>query len=367
MVSAVYIHIPFCNEICSYCDFCKFYYNENIVDEYLNCLKEEILSNYKNEIITTIYIGGGTPTSLNVNQLEKLLSYIYLFNISEDCEITIETNVDLSTEKILLLKKYGVNRVSVGVQTINKKCLDILNRKHSKDDVIKIVKNLKEVDICNINLDLIYAIPGQNMDDLKVDLEFFTSLGINHISTYSLIIEDNTILKIKGFENISEDDDFKMYEYVKNYLESISFINYEFSNYGLNGYFSKHNLVYWNNLEYYGFGAGASGYLNGFRYDNTKNLSKYLRNDIIESKTFIDFKTNMENEMILGLRKLSGVSCSDFFKKYGFKIEDVFDIKELLGNKLVIENDFLKIHSDYLYRSNEILIHFVDNFLEFVD
>ena len=191
---SVYIHIPFCKSICSYCDFCKFYYNSTWVDNYLSSLEKEIKSNYKGEIVDTIYIGGGTPTVLNLNQLEKLLNLTNLFN-KEIIEFTVETNVDLSLDKIKLLKKYGVNRISIGVQTVNNKYLKFLNRNHTKEEVINLINSLKQYNF-NINVDLIYAIPNQTLEELKKDLDFILSLDINHISTYSLIIEPHTKLYI---------------------------------------------------------------------------------------------------------------------------------------------------------------------------
>ena len=202
---AVYIHIPFCNYICSYCDFCKVFYNKEYVNRYLEVLDKEIKSKYKGECITSLYIGGGTPSSLSLCELEKLFSILKIFKLSKDCEITIEANPDsLSLDKIKLLKKYDINRVSLGVETINSKLQDVLERRTSKDSVISCINNLKEEGITNINVDLIYAIKGETIEDLKEDLTFLLSLDVPHISTYSLIIEDNTKLKIKGIKNIDK-------------------------------------------------------------------------------------------------------------------------------------------------------------------
>ncbi len=361
-VSSVYIHIPFCKDICTYCDFCKFYYNEKYVDEYLIHLSQEIDLRYKNEEIKTLYIGGGTPTCLNLVQLEKLLCLTKKLNLSSECEFTIESNVDLSLDKILLLKKYGVNRVSIGVQTIDDELIKYLNRKHDKNMVSEVICNLNNNGLSNINVDLIYGIEDESMEVLKRDLDFLVSLDIKHISTYSLIIEDNTILKNNGSVLIDEDLNSDMYFYIKKFLDHKGFVNYEFSNFSLDGYESKHNLVYWNNLFYYGFGAGASGYIDNIRYDNTKNLFNYLRGNYVDCENVIDVKTAMENEMILGLRKIEGVSVSLFFKKYGVSLFDVFNIDNLVGDKLIIDGDYIKIDGKYLFVSNDILLYFIDNF-----
>ncbi len=220
---SIYIHVPFCKTICSYCDFCKFYYNEKWVDNYLIALEKEIKSKYKNESIATIYIGGGTPTSLNINQLEKLLQLTKLFNF-EKIEFTVETNVDLSLDKIKLLKQYGVNRISIGVQTVNQKHLKFLNRKHTKEEVINLVNLLKQYDF-NINIDLMYGMPNQTLKELDEDLDFILSLDVNHISTYSLIIEPHTKIYIDNVANIDEDLDYQMYQLINKKLKN--YVHYE--------------------------------------------------------------------------------------------------------------------------------------------
>lgn len=351
------MHIPFCKTICSYCDFCKFYYNEKWVDNYLIALEKEIKKRYKGELINTIYIGGGTPTSLNVKQLEKLLQLTKLFNFKE-IEFTIETNVDLSLEKIKLLKQYGVNRISVGVQTVNSKHLRFLNRNHTKEQVINLVNLLKQYDF-NINIDLMYGMPGQTLDELEVDLDFVLSLDVNHISTYSLIIEPHTKIYIDNVTNIDEDLDYQMYQLINQKLNN--YVHYEISNYAKDRYYSKHNLVYWNNLEYYGFGIGASGYIDGYRYDNTKSYQNYLNGNYILESHKLSKKETIENEFILGFRKLAGINILKFKEKYNIDILNIAIVKQLLKEgKLIINNNHLKINSKYIYVSNTILVNFID-------
>ena len=354
---SIYIHIPFCKSICSYCDFCKFYYNEKWIDNYLIALEKEIKEKYKNELIDTIYIGGGTPTSLNIKQLEKLLQLTKLFNYKE-IEFTVETNVDLNEEKIKLLKKYGVNRISIGVQTVNPKHLKFLNRKHTKGEVVNLVSLLKQYNF-NINIDLMYGMPNQTLKELEDDLEFILSLDVNHISTYSLIIEPHTKIYIDNVTNIDEDLDFQMYQLINQKLNN--YIHYEISNFAKKGYCSKHNLVYWNNLEYYGFGIGSSGYIDGIRYDNTKSYQNYLNGNYILESHKLSKKEKIENEFILGFRKLEGINMLEFKMKYNIDIFNIDIVKQMLKEgKLLINNNHLKINPDYIYISNTILVNFID-------
>ena len=354
---SIYIHIPFCKCICSYCDFCKFYYNEKWVDKYLIALEKEITSRYNNELIDTIYIGGGTPTSLNINQLKKLLQLTKLFNF-KTIEFTVETNVDLDLTKIKLLKKYGVNRISIGVQTVNQKHLKFLNRNHTKEEVINLVNQLKKYDF-NINIDLMYGMPNQTLAELENDLDFILSLDVNHISTYSLIIEPHTKIYIDNVINIDEDLDYQMYRLINQKLNN--YVHYEISNYAKEGYYSKHNLVYWNNLEYYGFGIGASGYVDDVRYDNTKSYQNYIDGNYVLESHRLSKKEQIENEFILGFRKLKGINIFKFKEKYKIDILNINVVKQMLNDgKLLIDDGYLKINPNDIYISNTILVNFID-------
>ena len=360
-MKSVYIHIPFCNKICSYCDFTKIYYNKKYINKYLDVLEYEIKKSYKNEIINTIYIGGGTPTSLDLDELRKLFNIIKIFKLNTNYEFTIECNIEsLSKEKLDLFKKNNVNRLSIGIETFNDKFLKYLNRNHKKNQVFDIIEYAKEL-FDNINIDLIYGIKNESLDDLKYDIDNFLKLDINHISTYSLIIEPHTKLYINNEQNIDEELDYKMYEYICKKLKEYGYIHYEVSNFAKPGYESIHNLTYWNNQEYYGFGLGASGFIDNIRYTNTKNIEKYLNKEFISEKEIMNLKTNMENEMILGLRKLKGVNIKEFNQKYNHDIEDVFNIKKLIEDKkLIIKNDYIYINPKYIYLSNDILINFIN-------
>lgn len=357
---SIYIHIPFCSNICSYCDFSKFYYNENWVDNYLNELEKEVKSNYKNELVKTIYIGGGTPSCLSIKQLNKLFNIIKLFNFDKTVEFTIECNIDVEEEKLKLFKENKVNRISVGVQTINEKHLKLLNRNHTKEVVLNKVDIIKKY-FNNINIDLMYALPNETIEELQNDLDFYLSLDVPHISTYSLIIEPNTKLYIDKVDYIDEDLDYEMYKIINKKLKENNYINYEFSNYSKKNYESKHNMTYWNNEEYYGFGIGASGYVNNIRYDNTKSYSEYISGKYRKEEHSINKKEKIENEFILGFRKINGINIYEFNKKYNIDLLSIDVVIRLLKEgKLVVDNNYIKINEKYLYISNSILVEFID-------
>ena len=360
-MKSVYIHIPFCNDICTYCDFCKFYKNDEWIDKYLSILEEEVKERYNNEEINTIYVGGGTPSILSLTQLQKLFNIIKLFKTNNLEEFTFECNVEsITKEKLEYLYKNKVNRLSIGVQSFNDKFLKYLNRHHNYNEVKEKIKLAKKVGFKNINIDLIYAIEGQTLKDLENDLYKFLKLDITHISTYSLIIEPNTILYIKGTKEIDEDLDYEMYNLICNKLKENGYKHYEISNFSKPGYESKHNLVYWNNLEYYGFGLSAAGYLNNTRYTNTRNLNKYLKKEYIEESHILDKTETIENEFILGFRKIEGINKQDFLKKYSIDIKSIDIVNKLLKEEKLLENKKnIYINPKYIYLSNFILGEFI--------
>ena len=360
-MKSCYIHIPFCKTICSYCDFCKFYYDKKWTLKYLEQLQKEIALNYKDEKVNTIYIGGGTPTSLDYNELKYLLDIVKKLRLNNSYEYTIEANVEtLDLDKIKLLKEYGINRVSIGVESIVEKNIKFLDRHHTKEDVVRAIDLLKQEGINNINIDLIYALPHQTIDDLKVDLDFFLSLDIPHISTYSLMIEPHTKLYINHEQNIDETLDLDMYNYICRVLKDSGYTHYEISNFSKINFESKHNLTYWNNEEYYGFGVGASGYVDNIRYDNTRSINKYLNGVYRFNEEEVDFNTKVENEFILGFRKLKGINKKNFYNKYKIDIDSLDVIKRLkLEEKLLEDRDNIFINPQYIYTSNQILIEFL--------
>lgn len=353
-IKSIYIHIPFCKKICSYCDFCKIYYNPKIVDKYLKELKKEVLSQYKNEPIKTLYIGGGTPSSLNNKELNKLFSITNIIKLTKNYEFTFECNIeDINEELLITLKNNKINRISIGIQSFNKDILNTLGRTYNFSITNKI--NLVKKYFNNINIDLIYGVNNETIDILDNDLNNFLKLNINHISIYSLILEENTILKINNYQEIDDSLNNDMYYYIIKKLKQNGYNQYEISNFSKKGYESKHNLTYWNNDYYYGFGLSASGYINNIRYTNTKSMTNYLKGNYIYQKEIINDKINMENEMILGLRKIKGVSKKKFYNKYKKNINEVFNISKLKQNKY-----YYYIPKKHLFISNYILEDFID-------
>ena len=356
----IYIHIPFCSSICSYCDFPKVLYCQKYVNLYLDNLEAEILKRYKGEVVKSIYIGGGTPSSLNTLELKKLLAIIKIFHCEEKIEFTVEANVEsLDEEKIKILADNGVNRVSLGVQSFDSANLVELNRHHSKREVFRVVEVLRRYGIDNISVDIIYGVS----DDLRVleaDVDAVLALNIPHVSFYSLIIEDNTLFGIRGREYISEEVEYLMYSSIEERMLALGYNHYEVSNYSRVGYESVHNINYWRNGFYYGFGLGAVSFVENKRINNTKNLSKYLRGLYQEEEVNEDFERQVSNALILGLRMVQGIDVLDFKKRYGVDIRDLYNIRELISDeKLVYDGKNLFIAKKYYYLSNEILINFV--------
>lgn len=361
-MKSCYIHIPFCDKICSYCDFCKMFSNEKMIDNYLNALENEINSKYLGEELKTIYIGGGTPTCLSLEQLRRLFKILSILKRSSDCSITIEGNFENTDyEKLVLFSEFGINRISFGVESIDENNLKFLGRSIDKDQVSYIINNCKKLGIVDINLDLMYALPGEDIDTLNKDLDYIFSLDVTHISTYSLIIEEHTMLSVKGIENISEDLDYEMYENICNKMKDNNYKHYEISNFCKEGYESKHNIVYWKNEEYYGFGLGASGYINNIRYNNTRSINNYIEGKYILDYEELDNNLKIEYEIMLNLRLSSGINKNNFYNKYGVYINEIYNYRDLVLNNLLIETDEnIFIPEDKWYISNEIIIKFLE-------
>ncbi|WP_249871048.1 radical SAM family heme chaperone HemW [Oceanobacillus saliphilus] len=353
-IDSVYIHIPFCRQICHYCDFVKFFYNEQLATEYLEALKKEIdvsLPGEKHKM-RTIYIGGGTPTALNSVQLETLLRFLNKkFDISACEEVSIEVNPgDIDEEKTRLLKSYGISRISFGVQVMDDVMLEQLGRIHRVKDVYDTVELLKKHHFNNVSLDLIYALPNQTVEQFNNSLQEALSLGLPHYSTYALQIEPKTIFYHKHkkgqLHRPAEDDEVEMYEILKRTMKTNGIHQYEISNFAVPGYESKHNLTYWSNNYYYGFGAGAHGYLPGKRITNIRPLPAYVSQAMKDGKPIlqideVDVKERVEEEMFLGLRKMKGINKLHFENRFGFKAESLYkkEIDKLIINGLLQENE----------------------------
>ncbi|MDC3413332.1 radical SAM family heme chaperone HemW [Aquibacillus sp. 3ASR75-11] len=337
MVSSVYIHIPFCQQICHYCDFTKFFYNEQLANQYLEALEKEISTYiaHPKEAVRTIFVGGGTPTALTSTQLKRLLDMIDMhFEVTNCLEYTFEANPgDLDEEKIHLLKSYGVNRISLGVQVFDDNMLEEIGRIHRVKDVYRTIESLLKNDFGNTSIDLIYGLPNQTLDHFKDTLQEAMSFGLPHYSAYSLQIEPKTVFyqryKKGKLHKPKEEEEAAMFEHLRKEMEKSGVHQYEISNFSKSGFESKHNLTYWNNDFYYGFGAGAHGYLPGRRIINLRPLPAYVKqaneNGIpVLHEESIGKKEKIEEEMFLGLRKMEGVSKTAFFEKYGTTIEQLY-------------------------------------------
>jgi oxygen-independent coproporphyrinogen-3 oxidase len=359
MIKAAYLHIPFCEHICHYCDFNKVFLKGQPVDEYIQALEKEIqmtLNQYPASQFETIFVGGGTPTSLSEQQLYNFCQSIHKhLPMSENVEFTFEANPgDLTMGKLKILREAGVNRISLGVQTFNEELLKKIGRVHRAEDVFQSVDNAKKVGFKNISIDLIFSLPTQTIDDFKESLIEAFSLDIQHYSAYSLIIEPKTVfynLLQKGkLPTPGEDTEAAMYELLMEEMDKHGFDQYEISNFAKPGFESKHNLTYWNNDYYYGFGAGAHSYVNGWRRSNTGPLNKYIgqiqKGELpIFHEHQVTKVEQMEEEMFLGLRKTDGVSIARFIEKFGK------DPLQLFKNEMVelINKKWLEVNQERIY------------------
>ena len=361
MIKSCYIHIPFCQTICSYCDFCKQFYDSKKVKTYLEKLLQEIQREYQGDVLSTIYIGGGTPTCLELDELEFLFQITDDLQKSSSIEFTMEANIEtLTKEKLMCMKKHGVNRLSIGVESVQVHAVSFMERNHKKEDFIEKIRLARELGFSNINLDLIYALPIETIEDLKNDLTFILSLDVEHISTYSLMIEDHTKLKIHHVEPISDVIDQEMYEMIIRLLKNNHYQHYEISNFAKEGFQSTHNLCYWHNEEYYGFGLGAASYLHGVRSCNTRSLVHYPSKKIEEELLSEDDR--MEYEVLLNLRLREGISFPAFKEKYGREFKDCYDYEKMVKDGwLQEENNSLSIPEHFWYVSNEILVKLLQN------
>ena len=353
MVESAYIHIPFCKSKCAYCSFVSFDKLEMITG-YVYALLKDISDNYCGEKLRTLYFGGGTPSLLPIDLLSKIIKK---FKFQNNYELTMEINPDdANLEYFSALKSLGVNRLSLGSQTFDDEILKLIGRRHDSNAIVNAVNLAKEAGFTNISVDLIYGLPLQTIDGLKIDLEKFLKLDIQHISTYGLKIEEGSkfsryyscnrpapTLTLPRGEGMTEiclpDDDTQadMYELINNTLEKNGYYRYEVSNFAKSGYESKHNLNYWDNNEYYGFGCAAHGYVDGIRYSNYSTLDEYMaKPSTHELGHTLSQQEKLEEEIFLGFRKRSGIDVN--------KIKERFDIDFDTKYKNVLEKyrDFIE-------------------------
>lgn len=315
--SALYIHIPFCEHLCDYCDFPKLQYFTNFADRYLISLKQELDSYHITHPLETIYVGGGTPTSLNLNQFERLLSIIAPYTKGVK-EYTFEANPEsLSDEKLALLKKYGCNRLSIGVESTNDDILKAINRHHTFQDVKNAVLRAKNHSFLDINLDLIIGLPQATRPLLEQDITNLLALDVPHISCYALSVHPHTMFYLRHIEEPSDDLSREYYDIVEEMLTKYGYKHYEISNWAKPGFASLHNQVYWRDDHYYGVGLGASGYLSNYRYTNTKSLNDYLDGHYLQEKEYITLADDEEYFLMLTLRTSEGLSFQEYQDRFG--------------------------------------------------
>lgn len=369
--TSAYVHIPFCTQICYYCDFSKVFIKNQPVDSYLENLLQEFDS-YNIQKLRTLYIGGGTPTALSASQLEVLLEGLTKnLDLSMLKEFTIEANPgDLDDDKIAVLKNSVVNRVSLGVQTFDDKMLKKIGRSHTEKDIYENIDRLKLAGFDNISIDLIYALPGQTMEQVKDNVAKAIALDIPHMSLYSLILENHTVfmnrMRRGKLPLPKEELEAEMFEYIIAELERAGFVHYEISNFSKQGFESRHNLMYWDNAEYYGIGAGASGYVDGVRYKNHGPIRHYLK--AVEegsariNEEHLSQREQMEEEMFLGLRKKSGVSMARFEEKFERSFQELYGaiVKDLIQQGLMqVEGDRVRMTKRGLFLGDTVAERFI--------
>lgn len=369
--TSAYVHIPFCTQICYYCDFSKVFIKNQPVDSYLEHLLQEFDS-YDIQKLRTLYIGGGTPTALSASQLEVLLEGLTKnLDLSVLEELTIEANPgDLDADKIAVLQNSAVNRVSLGVQTFDDKMLKKIGRSHTEKDIYENIDRLKLAGFDNISIDLIYALPGQTMDQVKDNVAKAIALAIPHMSLYSLILENHTVfmnrMRRGKLPLPKEELEAEMFEYIIAELERAGFVHYEISNFSKQGFESRHNLMYWDNAEYYGIGAGASGYVDGVRYKNHGPIRHYLK--AVEegsariNEEHLSQREQMEEEMFLGLRKKSGVSMVRFEEKFERSFQELYGdiVKDLIQQGLMqVEGDCVRMTKRGLFLGDTVAERFI--------
>ena len=369
----IYVHIPFCKRKCYYCDFISYDNKNEKIEEYIKYLKYEIYQtgegsklDVKNNLIeplkiSSIYIGGGTPSYIDSKYIVEIIELIKKeFELYEDAEITIEINPGtVDKQKLLDYKNIGINRLSIGVQSNSNTLLNDIGRIHSYEEFLSTYNLAREIGFNNINLDFIIGLPNQKDEDIDNLIKEIKRLSPEHISIYSLMIEENTKMYKDYIKNIinlpSEDIERQIYWKIKRSLENNGYIHYEISNFAKDGYESKHNLACWNQEEYIGFGVAAHSYTDGARYSNIANIDEYIdnfkNNKDIDNIIFHEKQNNemkMKEYMFLGFRKIKGVNIDQFYNKFK---EDVFDVFSEELSKL-IKIGLIEINDNYIKLTN---------------
>ena len=356
----VYVHIPFCKRKCFYCDFCSFECDKNIHNDYTKALINEIRAfslddNNNNIVIKTLYFGGGTPSFIDENYIEQIVMELKSkYKFSDDIEATIEVNPGTASfEKLKKYRELGFNRISIGLQSTDNNLLKIMGRIHTYEEFEETYKTARKVGFKNINVDLMIGLPTQSIEDVEKSLEKIIMRNPEHISVYSLILEEETklheLVESRKLELPDEDTERKMYWLVKNKLEENKYIHYEISNFARKGFESKHNTDCWKQKEYMAFGLAAHSYVNGVRYSNITDLNKYIYDNLNkvnnkEIEELQDKDIQMNEYVILGLRMIKGFSIKEF--ESNFKVDFYDRYKEILDKLLGL--DLIHIKDDQI-------------------
>jgi len=371
----IYVHIPFCKRKCDYCDFISYSNKDSKIEEYIEAVKKEIeLQRIKSEI-STVYFGGGTPSYIDSKYIKDIMDIIKQKNLSTTAEITIEVNPGTVTlEKLKDYKEAGINRLSIGLQATQDELLKQLGRVHNYEQFLETYDLARKVGFKNINVDLMLGLPNQRIKDLKESLENIIELRPEHISVYSLILEDGTPIANKvaagDLELPEEDLERNMYWYVKSTLELNGYKHYEISNFAKQGYESKHNMNCWKQQEYIGVGLAAHSYRDITRYSNTSQLGEYIRNVQKEKleRNRIIHEIQKEDDtkkeyMLLGLRQIDGIKISEFKLKFGDNPIYLFrnELKKLAEEELIsVDDDNIKLTNKGIDFANLVWEEFVN-------
>lgn len=371
---SVYIHIPFCESRCHYCDFCSSLLNEENVEKYFEYLKKEINLQeefLKDKIIDTIFIGGGTPSSVDSKYIKETMDELSKFQFSKNREITIESNPNsLTREKAEAYFSSGINRISIGAQSFNDDILKRIGRIHKSTDIYKAIENARSAGFYNINLDLMLALPDQKFSDIKKSLEEIKKLDLPHISYYSLILEENTKLFLEHEKSPlsfpTEDEDRKMYHYVVSELEKNGLKQYEISNFAKEGFECRHNMTYWKLRDYISFGLSASSNIDNKRYTNYYSFKDYYK-ALDRGENPIAFSENLTitdrmNEFIMmGLRLNSGVDLIEFEKKFKENFLKTYEReieKNIKSNLILLDGNKIRLTDMGRDLSNQVELDF---------
>ncbi len=387
----LYIHIPFCKKKCEYCDFKSYAGQEALIDEYIKWLNYEIelvgksnQADYENgldklAVVNTIYIGGGTPSFIEEKHIKEILdaikkNYVFPINLEEKVEVTIEVNPGtVNEEKLKTYKASGINRLSIGLQETHNEILKNIGRIHTYQDFLETYQTARKIGFDNINVDLMLALPGQSIENLSESVDRIIKLNPEHISVYSLIIEEGTPFYKKYMNNelkLPEDEiERKMYWLVKNKLEEAGYKHYEISNFAKPGYESKHNLACWNQEEYIGLGVSAHSYTNNLRYSNIDNIPNYIQN-LKSGKDYLNLvvhekqskESKMKEFIMLGLRKIGGVYIQNFKEKFGENPIYLYrkELEKLVQEELLeIDGDVIRLTNKGLDLANLVWEEFV--------